>query len=356
MPKQYKYTKSFSFDGKRYYVRGNTLEEVYTKKADKLRDLEQGRITVNKSMTVAEWTEICFSVYKPNVSDTEKTNMLYRINKHILSVIGTMPINKVTPIQCQKILSSQADMSKSHVTKLSQELHFIFECARKNHLILENPADDLSVPKGTEGKRRPITDDERKHFLIVAEQYKPFLLYKLMLYCGCRPTEAAHCLGSDISVINDTPMLHIRGTKTANSDRFVPIPEYFYPEIKTTAPDAPIAPNNDGHIHTESSYKRLLARLRREMNISMGCKVYRNRLVPPYPLAEDFVPYDLRHTYCTDLCKMGVDVRIAQKLMGHSSIKITADIYTHVDMESLTSIASLINRGVQQGATPGATP
>lgn len=46
-----------------------------------------------------------------------------------------------------------------------------------------------------------------------------------------------------------------------------------------------------------------VCQLRREMNIALGCRVYRNELLSPFPLAEDFVPYCLRHTYCTDLQK-----------------------------------------------------
>ena len=42
----------------------------------------------------------------------------------------------------------------------------------------------------------------------------------------------------------------------------------------------------------------------------------------------------LRHTYCTDLKKKGVDLRLAKELMGHSDIRITADIYDHADDES----------------------
>ena len=76
----------------------------------------------------------------------------------------------------------------------------------------------------------------------------------------------------------------------------------------------------------------------------MGCKVYRNALVPPMPLAEDFVPYDLRHTYCTDLARAGVDIRTAQKLMGHANISVTADIYTHVDTQDIVGAADQIDR------------
>jgi site-specific recombinase XerD len=75
------------------------------------------------------------------------------------------------------------------------------------------------------------------------------------------------------------------------------------------------------------------------MNILLGCRVYRNQLIPPFPLRESFVPYDLRHTFCTDLARKGVDIRIAQKLMGHSSINITSDIYTHVDSQQILSEA-----------------
>ena len=78
------------------------------------------------------------------------------------------------------------------------------------------------------------------------------------------------------------------------------------------------------------------------MNISMGCRVYRNQLIPPLALADDFVPYDLRHTYCTDLQKKGVDIRTAQYLMGHADIKMTANIYTHADNSTVISAAKLL--------------
>ena len=80
------------------------------------------------------------------------------------------------------------------------------------------------------------------------------------------------------------------------------------------------------------------------MNIEMGCKVYRNELIPPLPLDDDFVPYFFRHTYCTDLQKKGIDIRMAQKLMGHSDISLTANIYTHFDDDLMELAAQKINR------------
>jgi len=43
----------------------------------------------------------------------------------------------------------------------------------------------------------------------------------------------------------------------------------------------------------------------------------------------------LRHTFCTLLAQMGVPLKTASVLMGHSDISITARIYTHVDNQEL---------------------
>lgn len=79
------------------------------------------------------------------------------------------------------------------------------------------------------------------------------------------------------------------------------------------------------------------------MNIEMGCRTYRNKLLPPYPLQEPCRLYDLRHTYCTNLEAHGVPISIASRLMGHSDISITAQIYTHENDKSIEIARALIN-------------
>lgn len=54
-------------------------------------------------------------------------------------------------------------------------------------------------------------------------------------------------------------------------------------------------------------------------------------------------PHMLRHTYATTLYRAGVDLRTAQKLMGHSSIQVTADIYTHLEQEDSLHVADKLN-------------
>lgn len=329
--KKYKYTSTVTYEGKRYFVRGDTKKELYENRARKLMELEQDIKIYSPSTTVKDWAEEAYRTYKADIAETSLEGMQYRLKKYILPDIGAIPVSKVKPIQCQNILNSVKDQSTSQISKLYQELHFIFASALKNELIRSDPTDGLTIPRGTKGTRQALTPYEAKIFLQVANSRPKYKLFLLMYYCGCRPEEAIEAQGRDISVKDGIKVLHIRGTKTANADRYVPVPDALSSTIAGTGAFEFISPNNSEHRHTKSSYVRLVASLKRDMNIAMGCRTYRNALLPPYPLRSSFVPYDLRHTYCTNLAKAGVDIRVAQKLMGHASISITSRIYTHID-------------------------
>ena len=43
----------------------------------------------------------------------------------------------------------------------------------------------------------------------------------------------------------------------------------------------------------------------------------------------------LRHTFCTNLQRAGIDIKSLQYLMGHSSASVTLDVYTHTDYNSV---------------------
>lgn len=356
--KKYDHVKSFTFDGKRYKVRGDSEKDVIIKMANKIRDLEEGKVVVSNTMKVREWAAKAVETYKTNQAEITQKKYIQRMNHCILEHIGDMQLKQVKPLHCQNVLNLQAGNSKRQINEVRQTLNFIFKTAVSNELILKNPAEKITKPAGTKTCRRSITDNERYYLLKVCESDDRFVLFLLMLYCGCRPSEACEAKGMDIKMLEGQPVLHVRGTKTEKSDRFVPIPNALYQKIKTTPKFGYIAPNQAGKKHDASSYRRITKSLYREMNITMGCRVYRNQLIPPLPLAEDFVPYDLRHTYCTDLQKKKVDLRTAQYLMGHSDISLTANIYTHADNSTILEAAKLINSaaGVPLGVPPQTAP
>lgn len=336
--KEYKYQKYFTYEGHRYKVVGNTLEEVLEKKIKKIEELKSNSVILSPGTTVDQWSNIAYDTYKSHVKGLPEMKLRYK--KYISPVIGFLPISKVKPVQLQNILNDCSGMSFSHLSKMRMEIRFLFSSALDNQLIKSDPAKKLIIPQYTKGKRRTITDYESEVLYKVVEVYKPFLFFRIMLETGSRPSEVMELEGRDIDHKNR--LLHIRGTKTVNSDRYVPIPEGLYSLIKDIKGFDPIICTSTGKKFDKEGYRRLRDRLKREMNIAMGCKLYRNQLIPPYPLAEDFTPYCLRHTYCTNLCKAGVDVRTAQRLMGHANIGITADIYTHVDKDEIMKAGELI--------------
>ena len=136
---------------------------------------------------------------------------------------------------------------------------------------------------------------------------------------------------------------NIKGTKTKNGIRTIPIPSDYEKELKEILPkDGLIFPSKaTGKIMTEQNFNRSWNSFRRLMNIEAGAKVYRNEVTEQI-MDEKITPYYLRHTYCTHLAEKGVDIRTAQYLMGHSDIKVTANIYTHVNNEMLKYAEKLI--------------
>lgn len=334
--------KTFTHEGKRYEVSGDTPEELAVKVAMKIRDLEEGRIVLSKNTPVNKWIEEWLANYKKNsVSQVTYTGYVSRINVHIIPTIGGMKIKDVRPIHLQKIMNGMTGYSKDYIAKVEYTLNQIFESAQKNKLILDNPARDLQKPKAENGTNRAITDAERKVILKVAETHKHGLWVKIMLYCGLRPGETRLIQGKHINLKNRT--LKIEGTKSKAAKRTVPIPSVLIPDFGKVQPFEYVFKNKSGNQLTLSNLRSMWKNFKREMNIAMGCEVRRNKVIPPYRVADDLVPYCLRHTFCTDLQSAGVPINVAKELMGHTDISVTARIYTHQSEKSFNDAADAIN-------------
>ena len=345
MAKKYEYiTKSFTYEGQRYFVRGKTEQEAIFKMANKIRDLQDGKYALSGNMTVEAWALKANEVYRPNQKEVTRHAELNKMKSAIFDYIGSRPLKSIRKIELQELLNKQAGHSKSHIRKVRQLMQFIFSTALTEKLIREDPSVGLIEPSGYKHTRRQLTEEEREHYMKVRLDDDRFVAFDLMLFCGLRPSEAQNVRGSDVRVMSNAAgeeyhVLHVPGTKTANAERFVPIPGILFSRVQSVPADRYICTTVTGVKHTENSFRWSFHALKRAMNISMGCKLYRNELVPPYPLADDFVPYNFRHTYCCDLQKANVDIRTAQQLMGHSDISLTANIYSHADNMTVISAA-----------------
>ena len=353
MPKKYKYRTTFTVDGKRYSVYADAKKELIEKEIRKKIEIETHGQVVDSSMTLKDWASRCVDTYKTDQKEITRKKYINRMNHCILEPIGHMKLKDIKPLHCQEVINQQIGNSKTQINAVYQTMNFLFRHAVENGLLRKNPAEHIVRPKGTRSHRRALTAHERRFFIQVGLQDRRYYYFLLMLFCGCRPSEASAAMGGDIRILsNGLPALHIRGTKTDNADRLVPIPDEFYQRIKEIPGDEYIAQTQRRGKIGGSSRMRIWNSYTRQINLAMGCKTYRNALVPPYPLAPDLVPYCLRHEYCTELARQGVDIRTAQKLMGHSDIRLTANIYTNLNSDDVANVAAYLS---QKGSTVGST-
>lgn len=336
MKKEDTITKSFRYGGKKYFVYGKTEKEVLIKMANKKRDLEEGKISKSSQMLLKDWAEVCVETYKTGQKEITRKKYMYRMQHCILDKIGSMPLSSIKPVDLQRILNDLNGQSKTQINEVYQQLQLLFGKAFENKYIRENPALYLVKPKGYKNHRREITPEERAALISVAQEDSRFDMFLFMLYAGLRPSEAQHLMYEDIKIINGKPVLHVRGTKTVNADRLVPLKKDLY-EKYGLKKSGYIFTTKNGRLYTETNYRNLCKALYRAMDIELGAVLYRNEILES-KLAEDFCPYLFRHSFTCDCARKGIDIRTTARMLGHSSIAITNDIYTHIGNDLILQV------------------
>lgn len=355
MARQGTYTSTFTYGGKRHYAYGSSPEEAKANAIRKQTKLELGVKEYKSKVTVSEWAKKWLADYKDNTVGLKwQKQMKAIVENQIEENIGDRLITSVKPSDIQKMMNQYADMSDSFQKKLLLVLRQIFATAEENDLIDKNPTRRIkTAPRRSNSRTRPITAEERALTLRVAdENLSDGIFFLLMLYCGCRPQEVSRLKMSDYDA--ETKTLHIRrarkadgstgSTKSLSGIRDVPVPDYIVERLYLLdkSDDDYIVTALNGNPLTATSERNLWDRFKRRMDIANGAEVYRNAIVKT-TIADDLHPYCYRHTYCTDLRDAGVPITVAKVLMGHSSIQMTADIYTHSTDESIEDARAKIN-------------
>jgi integrase len=285
-----------------------------------------------------------------------------KYNNHIRPRIGRLKMQDVKEAHLQRIMNEQAGMSESHVKKVRMVLQEMFKRARMSRIIIYDPAEGLEIPSTTKGRRRAITDEERKAILEVAENHPSGLWILTLLYTGMRPGETATLTWADVDFASDEIRIHtaresgskrVKSPKTNAGIRILPhIPEQLRARLKAASvgkgPFDLVFPNASGKIMDEDTMYRRWKSFRRAMDIHMGAEVYRNEIVES-KIAPDLVPYCLRHTFATDCAKAGVPIDTVRWLMGHEDISVTANIYQDADKTALRNGLLMLDGGKSGG-------
>lgn len=334
-------------------IKTNDLNDLMKKLELRRRQID--RQTLSPSTKLLDFSIKVIETYKqPKVSVSWYESIEGFVRKKIVPGIGNKPVGKIKPMEVEVFLNTLSELSDSHIKKIYDVTKLIFHYAYKNGLTPYDYSEDFVLPRGQRGHTgRSITDRERQVLLQILSGHRGEIFCKIMLCCGLRPGEVCALQWKDVDFTEEcirvNKALKKDGTigppKTNAGIRIVPVPKELLSLLRQheEQPFDLVCPQSNGKYHTHTTRIKMWQNICREMNIAMGCTVFRNQLVPPYPLADDFTMYNLRHTYCTDLEKKGVPINIARRLMGHASIETTSNIYTHSSKESFEIARKLIN-------------
>ncbi len=341
-----RYAKKISFpDGTQKFVYGKSPSEVTQKERQILKEFEQG-IKLGDHTTVGEWTHEWFQTYKSNLRAHTKLSYMNSYNNHIFPYIGSMELKLVRPVHIQQVMGEVSGKSEDLQRKVLNTMKQIFQTAQQNNLVGSNPTEGVKItPHATDDRIKVLTIEQQQLLMERVTEPRARAFCALCLYAGLRREEALGVMWSDI----DKNELHIKravtfvknqqdpdhSLKSKAANRTIPIVDHLQ-EILNHTPrrNLFIITNASGGNTTLTSFRRMWRYVTDVIPFSVH-------------------PHMLRHTYATLLHDAGVDLKVAQYLLGHSDIKVTANIYTHIQGHATKAAALKLNdflSGSQKGS------
>ncbi len=328
---------------KQLKFRGKTEKEAIEKMLRAKVENEQGILLLSSKTPFKKWIEEWLITYKkPKQNNFAFSNTKGIMDNVFLLNLGEMPIGNIKTTHIQKCLNTRGQNSQSDIDKVYMAIKDCFAKAEANGLIQKNPANYLEKPKGYKNQRRTLTQEEKNIFYIVINKHQFGLFFAIMLGCGLRPGEVRALTWNDIQGDNINVRSAIKkGTGTPGEPkskagfRTIPMPNWLCEIISKQIKSVGYIFGGTAPI-SEKRLTRAWQSFHRLMDLEGGAKTYRNKVVIHSPLiGQDLTPYYLRHTYATSLAENGIDIKTAQYLLGHSTITMTAQIYTHVTPKML---------------------
>lgn len=337
-------------DGKRKYktVYGKTQKEADAKAEEVRVLLNKGLDVLSSNDSFVKWADLWLLSKKNEVSPDRYNALKSRVDiwKEYLFY---SKITQIKPIELQTILFTissknpytERPMAKNTIKYYIQVIKSVFDFAIDNRIIDYNPALKLKAPQNaTEKHRRALTEEERQRVLEFEHRAQPSAL--LLMLSGLRRGEATALQWNDIDFKNKTISVNssynfkqneFKSPKNGKS-RIVNVPELLIDYLAALPRISPyVLTTAKGQMMTDTAWKRLYESYMTDMNLKYGDILAKPKKHAPQKtpmVITPFTPHELRHTFCTIMYEAGVDVLTAKEQMGHSDIKTTLAIYTHL--------------------------
>ena len=346
-------------------VTGRTQKEVKLKAIQEKIGFQKDGCTRFKASSIENYQELAdlwWESYKHTVKPNTKINVKRILKNHVLPLFGAYKLNKLTTPLIQSIVNNLADK-----TNKGEEGAFLYydSIHALNKRILQygvtmqaipsNPARDVVLPRNTQKAKRQkvkhFDNEELKKFLGYLDNLdlKKFrycyenTLYKFLLATGCRINEALALSWSDIDLEN--AVVHI--TKTLNYKQ-----ETNSPKSKASYRDLDI---DQATVTMLKAYK--IRQIQEAWKIGKTETVVFSDFIHEYPnnrtlqtrLRTHFKRanvtnigfHGFRHTHASLLLNSGIPYKELQHRLGHSTLSMTMDIYSHLSKESAKKAVSV---------------
>jgi integrase len=307
-----------------------------------LHELEQGTLATGPQQTLKvyleQWLE---QVHRPTVRLSTYYSYRTIIHKHLIPCLGYIQLQRLTPQHVQAFYAEKLKegLSAKRVRMFHSVLHTALANAVKWNLVARNVCDVIVLPSRKRYEIQPLTEQQAKRFLQAVHGHKLEALLTVALVTGMRRGELLGLRWQDIDL--ETGSIQIRRSiirvggfglvesepKTAKGRRKIILPDFVREVLQRH--------------RTRQQEARVKAGPQWQEKELVFCNLH-GGYIQPTMLHEDFkrilkeasLPnmrfHDLRHSAATLLLGMGVNPKIVQELLGHSSISMTMDIYSHV--------------------------
>lgn len=335
---------------------GKSDKEAEQKRNKARAEYDAGILVFNNKTTFAKWSEDWLETCKkPTTGKSHYNHIKCQIDKYFIPDLGKMQLCDIKLTNIRRCLNQMEGLSLDYINKAYDSIKSIFREAVENELLTKDPTVRLKRPKAAEKiDRRPLTEEERKQLKEAIPHHPRGPFFGIMLACGLRPGEVRALSWANVDLKKEQLTVkhaiedgtkNIKAPKSKSGERTIPIPKWYLPILNgiNRTNSLFVFPDATGSVISKGSCQRSWHSFVREIDLLAGAKLYRNKVIV-HAFAQDLEPYNLRHTYCTELAEKGVDLRTAQYLMGHSDIKMTANIYSHVTNRLLENARMLINQ------------
>jgi len=336
------YTAQTPNGPKRKYVYGRKYKEVEKKLAEAMGNAAKGFVFDDENQTVTQYMERWLEdSARGDLGHRAYHNYKLQIRRHISPAFGRLKLSKLTAAHIQSLYAAKLrdGLKSSSVRYIHAVLHRALEQAVRFNLIPFNPAARVDPPKIRQEEITPLDAEQARNFLAAARDDRFEALHILSLTVGLRMGEALGLRWSDIDF--DTMTLRV----SRQLQRMRDGGGLVFTEPKNASRRTLDLPQRAVEALRSHRKKQMEEQLRAGSEWQDHGLVFASGKGTPLdaqnivnrhfkPLLKrselpDIRWHDLRHTYATLLLARGTHPTYVQKSLGHASVQLTLDRYSH---------------------------